>query len=390
MPSRYLGADPGFDATFQIRLGDVGRTWEVRAQGEQCHVRTSATREPDAVIGSDAATWIGLREGRLSGLDAFAQRRLYARGDLDLALGFEGLFHLPGDRPPLLQVTDIEIPGATIRSLVAGDGPEPVVCLHGLGSNKASFFETVSALTPDHTVHAIDLPGFGGSSKPARGAYDAPYFARAVLGYMDAVGLQSAHLVGNSMGGRIALELALADPDRAITVSLLAPALAFRKRRELVPLVKLVRPELAAIPHPMRTTSVRAYFWGLFARPERLDPAAADVAIEEFCRTYRSRSARIAFFAALRNIYLDAPHGGSGLWTRLTTLLPPALFVWGDSDRLVPARFSRHVARAVPSARQVILPECGHVPQVELADRTNALIRRHIARSAAARSLRAA
>jgi pimeloyl-ACP methyl ester carboxylesterase len=390
LPSRYLGADPDFDATFQIRLGDVGRTWEVRAQGEHCHVRTSATREPDVVIGSDAATWVGLREGGLSGLDAFAQRRLYARGDLDLALGFEGLFHLPGDRPPLLQVTDVEIPGATIRSLVAGDGPEPVVCLHGLGSNKASFFETVSALTPDHTVHAIDLPGFGGSSKPARGAYDAPYFARAVLGYMDAVGLQSAHLVGNSMGGRIALELALADPDRAITVSLLAPALAFRKRRELVPLVKLVRPELAAIPHPMRTASVRAYFWGLFARPERLDPAAADVAIEEFCRTYRSRSARIAFFAALRNIYLDAPHGGSGLWTRLTTLLPPALFVWGDSDRLVPAGFSRHVARAVPSARQVILPECGHVPQVELADRTNALIRRHIAGSAAARSRRAA
>ena len=390
LPSRYLGADPGFDATFQIRLGDVGRTWEVRARGDHCHVRTSATREPDVVIGSDAATWVGLREGRLSGLDAFAQRRLYARGDLDLALGFEGLFHLPGDRPPLLQVTDVEIPGATIRSLVAGDGPEPVVCLHGLGSNKASFFETVSALTPDHTVHAIDLPGFGGSSKPARGAYDAPYFARAVLGYMDAVGLQSAHLVGNSMGGRIALELALADPDRAITVSLLAPALAFRKRRELVPLVKLVRPELAAIPHPMRTASVRAYFWGLFARPERLDPAAADVAIEEFCRTYRSRSARIAFFAALRNIYLDAPHGGSGLWTRLTTLLPPALFVWGDSDRLVPAGFSRHVARAVPSARQVILPECGHVPQVELADRTNALIRRHIAGSAAARSRRAA
>ena len=151
LPSRYLGADPDFDATFQIRLGDVGRTWEVRAQGEHCHVRTSATREPDVVIGSDAATWVGLREGRLSGLDAFAQRRLYARGDLDLALGFEGLFHLPGDRPPLLQVTDVEIPGATIRSLVAGDGPEPVVCLHGLGSNKASFFETVSALTPDHT-----------------------------------------------------------------------------------------------------------------------------------------------------------------------------------------------------------------------------------------------
>src|SRR5215208_6963781 len=255
LPSRYLGAEDDFDATFQVRLGDVGRTWQVRARGGRCEVRPSATREPDVVIGSDAATWIALREGRLSGLDAFAQRRLYARGDLDLALGFEGLFRLPGDRPPLLRVTDVRIPDATIRSLISGEGRDHVICLHGLGSNKASFFQTVSALTPDHTVHAIDLPGFGGSSKPARGAYDAAYFGRAVLGYMDAMGIDRAHLVGNSMGGRIALEVALGEPDRMLTVSLLSPALAFRKRRELVPLVKLARPELAAIPRSEEHTS---------------------------------------------------------------------------------------------------------------------------------------
>ena len=67
-------------------------------------MRPSPAREPDVVIGTDAATWLALREGRLSGLDAFAQRRLYARGDLDLALGFEGLFRLPGGRRPLLRV----------------------------------------------------------------------------------------------------------------------------------------------------------------------------------------------------------------------------------------------------------------------------------------------
>jgi pimeloyl-ACP methyl ester carboxylesterase len=379
LPCRYLGADDDFDATFQVRLGDVGRTWQVRARGERCEVRPSATREPDVVIGSDAATWIALREGRLSGLDAFAQRRLYARGDLDLALGFEGLFQLPGDRPPLLRITDVEVSGATIRSLISGDGGDQVICLHGLGSNKASFFQTVSALTPDHTVHAIDLPGFGGSSKPARAPYDAAYFARAVTGYMDAAGLAHAHLVGNSMGGRIALEVAMEDPARVQTVSLLSPALAFRKRRALVPLVKLVRPEIAAIPHPIRAAQVRAQFWSLFARPERLDPAAADVAADEFCRTYRSRSARIAFFAALRNIYLDAPHGERGLWTRLADLRPPSLFVWGEADRLVPAAFARHVAEALPSSSQVVLPDCGHVPQVELAEHANALLRDHIA-----------
>ena len=98
LPVRYLGAEPGFDAIFQVRLGDVGRTWEVRARADRCEVRPSPVREPDVVIGTDAATWLALREGRLSGLDAFAQRRLYARGNLDLALGFEGLFRLPGGR----------------------------------------------------------------------------------------------------------------------------------------------------------------------------------------------------------------------------------------------------------------------------------------------------
>src|ERR671937_1386992 len=129
LPSRYLGAERGFDATYEIRLGDVGRTWEVRTRGERCEVRPSPVRQPDVVIGTDAATWLALREGWLSGLDAFAQRRLYARGDLDLAVGFEGLFRLPGGRPPLLRVTEVEVPGATNSTLISGNGPEQVVCL---------------------------------------------------------------------------------------------------------------------------------------------------------------------------------------------------------------------------------------------------------------------
>jgi pimeloyl-ACP methyl ester carboxylesterase len=379
LPARYLGAEPDFDATFQIRLGDIGRTWEVRTCGDRCEVRPSPLRDPDVVIGTDAQTWLALRDGRLSGIDAFAQHRLYARGNLDLATGFEGLFHLPGERPPQLRVIEVKTRSGTISSLISGQGTETVICLHGLGSNKSSFFATISTLTPEHTVHAIDLPGFGSSAKPARARYDAPYFARAVLGYMEAVGIERAHLVGNSMGGRVALEVALAEPERVGTLSLLAPALAFRRRRELAPLVRLMRPELAAIPHPLRAASVRAQFWSLFARPERLDPAAADVAADEFCRVYKSRSARVAFFAAARNLYLDPAHGERGLWTRLAGLRPPALFVWGDRDRLVPHAFSRHVADVAPAARQVVLNECGHVPQVELPEVTNDLVRAHIA-----------
>jgi pimeloyl-ACP methyl ester carboxylesterase len=378
LPGRYLGAEPGFDSTYQVRLGDVGRTWEVHATPDRCRVRPSPTREPDVVIGTDAATWLALREGRLSGLDAFALRRLYARGDLDRAVGFEGLFRLPGGRPPLVRVHDVAVPGATLSTVTAGGGPEEVVCLHGLGGNKTSMFDVVAALTPERRAHAIDLPGFGSSSKPARASYDAAYFARKVIAFLDEMGIERAHLVGNSMGGRVALEVALEYPDRIASLSLLAPALAFRRRRELVPVVRLLRPELAAIPHPLNADQVRSRLWSLFARPERLDPSVADIACEEFARTYRSRAARIAFFASLRQIYLDRPYGERGFWTRLCELSVPSLFVWGDGDALVPAAFSRHVATALPSARQVILPDCGHVPQVELPERTAALIAEHL------------
>ena len=386
LPDRYLGAADEFDATFEIRLGDVGRTWEVRLNGSRCTVRPSTTREPDVVIGTDAATWLALREGRLSGLEAFSQRRLHARGDLDLALGFEGLFRLPGGRDPLLQIAQTPTCHGRVTSLIAGCETEQVICLHGLGSNKVSFFETVAELARDHTVHALDLPGFGSSDKPARGAYDAPWFAEAVASYMSQRGIERAHLVGNSMGGRIAIEVGFRFAERVSSLSLLAPALAFR-RRHLARLVRLLRPELAAFPHPLRETLVREQLMDLFADSERLDPAAAEIAVEEFCRSYRSRGARVAFFAAARNIYLDEPYGEDGFYARLAELEPPALFIWGEQDRLIPPGFARHVNAALPSASQQILTECGHVPQIELPELTNELIRKQIA---AARPARAA
>src|ERR1700710_319011 len=92
-PERYLGVEPGFDATWRIVLGDVGHTWEVRCTSHGARTRKGATgRQPDVVIGTDSVTWMALRRGELSGIEAFSERRLYARGDLDLAIGFEGLF----------------------------------------------------------------------------------------------------------------------------------------------------------------------------------------------------------------------------------------------------------------------------------------------------------
>jgi pimeloyl-ACP methyl ester carboxylesterase len=380
LPERYLGAHPGFDVTYHVRLGDVGRTWEVRCTEHTARVRRGATRrEPDVVIGSDATTWLRLRRGDLSGIEAFSQRLLYVRGDLDRAVGFEGLWRLPDGRPPLLRVHDVHLPGRRVSMLTMGEGRD-VLLLHGLGATKASFYDSAAALSRDgYRVHALDLPGFGSSSNPATAPYTARWFADTVLGVMDRLGIDRAHLVGNSMGGRVAIELALREPERVGALALLSPAVAFVKRG-YHPIVRVLRPELGFLPHRLRRTLVSSTFTSLFHDSDAIDPYVSDVVIDEFQRLYASAGARFAFLSAARNIYLEAPFGRHGFYPRLAELERPALFVWGSHDSLIPPGFKRHVAEWLPRAEQIVLDGCGHVPQVERPDQTNGLIRRFLAR----------
>src|SRR4051812_10334630 len=240
LPARYLGAEPGFDATYHIRLGDIGRCWEVRCTALGARVRAGATRRtPDVVIGTDAETWCALRQGELSGIEAFSERRLYARGNLDLAIGFEGLFRLENGRRPLLRIHDVRLPGRRVSTLTMGTGPD-VLLIHGLGGAKSSFLDTAAALSRRYRVHALDLPGFGGSSKPMSAPYTARYFAETVRATMDALGIGRAHIAGNSLGGRVAIELGLRHPERVGGLALLCPAVAFVKRT-YHPLVRVIR-----------------------------------------------------------------------------------------------------------------------------------------------------
>jgi pimeloyl-ACP methyl ester carboxylesterase len=379
LPDRYLGADPGFDSTVHLRLGDIGHTWEIRCTSLAARVRKGVTRrKPDVTISTDAATWLRLREGELSGLEAFRRRLLSVRGNLDQAVGFEGLFRLPNGRPPLLHIYDVHVGRHRVSTLTMGKGPD-VLLLHGLGGTRASFFETAADLSPRYRVHAIDLPGFGSSSKPATGAYNARWFADIVLGLLDELGIARAHLVGNSMGGRVAIEVGLQAPERVSALGLLCPGVAF-VRRGLHPLVRVLRPELGMLPHTMHRSLIASQFWGMFHDRDRIDPEVGALMVEEFRRIYASRGARYAFFASARNIYLEAPFGRHGFYPRLSELEPPALFVWGAHDPLIPAAFGRHVHEWLPSAEQVVM-DCGHVPQVERPEECQRLLLDFFARA---------
>jgi pimeloyl-ACP methyl ester carboxylesterase len=376
LPGRYLGAEPGFDATWHVRLGDVGQTWEVRCTEHVARVRKGVTgRRPDVVIGSDSDTWLALRDGELSGIEAFSQRRLYARGNLDLAVGFEGHFRLACGRPPLLRIHKVRAGRHEVSTLTMGEGPD-VLLIHGLGSAKSSFFDTAAGLAREgYRVHAVDLPGFGCSSKPALASYGPAFFADVMIGFLDELGIERAHVVGNSMGGRVAIEMGLRSPERIGALALLCPAVAFI-RRDFHPIVRVLRPEFGLLPHSLGRSRIEKQFWSMFADRDQVDPSVADIVVDEFERIYRSPGARLAFLSCARSIYLERPFGRGGFYPRLSELAPPAMFVWGSHDRLIPSGFRAHVERWLPTAEQITLEGCGHVPQVERPERTNGLLRR--------------
>ncbi|HWE08921.1 MAG TPA: alpha/beta fold hydrolase [Solirubrobacteraceae bacterium] len=318
---------------------------------------------PDALLTADERTWAEIAQDIRGGMAAFRAGRLTVRNDLHLGVGFLAATAASGQDG--LRFSHVQTSQGRISISQAGSGP-PVVMLHGLGATKVSFLPTMAALAPSYRAIAIDLPGFGDSVKPIRAAYDPPYFARVVIALLDALEIDRAHLVGNSMGGRIALELGLESPDRVSRLGLLAPSLAWLRDRPWAPLLKLVAPQLGLIqpaPRPVVEAIVRRVVPGA-------DEEWTAAGIDEFLRSYLTPRGRAAFYAAARNIYLEDPRGSDGLWTRLPRLEAPSLFVWGKRDALVPIAFADHVREALPTAEHLVLPG-GHVPQLENPRRTH-------------------
>jgi pimeloyl-ACP methyl ester carboxylesterase len=365
---------PGGRARIRLAVKD-GEACDALITGRRLRLRTADEgAEPDSVLSADAAGWRRIAADLSGGMQAFRAGRLQIRGSLHLGVGFLAATSGSHERGRLEFDTVRTRRFGSLSVLSAGTGPETIVCLHGLGGTKASFLPTVSALADSYRVVALDLPGFGESDKPIGAPYDAPWFARSVFAAMDALGIERAHIAGNSMGGRVAIETGLTDPDRTAGLLLLSPALAWLRPRPWAPVLRALRPELGLLqpaPRPVVEAMVR-----------RLVPAAnggwTAAGVDEFLRSYLTRSGRAAFYAAARNIYLDEPHGERGFWTRLEALQCESLFVWGRKDTLVPIGFMKHVEKALPRARHVEL-DCGHVPQVERPRETHTAIRKFLA-----------
>jgi pimeloyl-ACP methyl ester carboxylesterase len=365
LAERFLPPLEPLKARFRLNVANVTR--DVVVNGDRCRVE-EPRGEADVEISTDAMTWREIELGRLSGIEAFGSKRLSIRGSIEKSLHFEPLFR----RPPggfKYSIERVETRGGKISALFAGDvKAEPLVLIHGLGATKASWLTVVPQLAKRFRVIAIDLPGFGASDKPM-GRYDARWFAHRVTMLLDELKIDSAYVAGNSMGGRVAMELGMRHPDRVKAIACLCPAAAFTKRPALR-LVRVLRPELGVVASRLPRARILPSMRQLFADPSCVEESWYDAAIDDFLSVWRSPRARMAFFASLRNIYLDPPAGDQGFWTRLKAMKTPALYIYGKHDVLISHHFAKKVRRHLPSADIAVWSDCGHVPQIEFPDRT--------------------
>jgi pimeloyl-ACP methyl ester carboxylesterase len=365
----------------RVRLDVHGQgAWDLEVQPGRHRVRPARSGdEPDALLSADPGTWQKVAADLQSGMQAYRAGRLTVRRNLHLGVGFLAATNADGE-PGRLRFRSVDTECGRLSTFEAGSG-EPLVLLHGLGATKAEFLPTVPALAPGFRTIAVDLPGFGDSDKPFPAAYNARFFARWVEALLDALGLDRVHLLGHSMGGRVAIEVGMRHPDRIKRLVLMTPSMAWLAQRPWASALKLVRPELGFLqPAP------RGVVEGVIKRivPDA-DSHFVAPALDEFLRSYLNPRGRVAFYAAARNIYLEDPRE---FWSGLEALAPESLFIWGRRDGLVPIGFARHVRERLPSAQHCEL-DCGHVPQLERPRELHAAITRFLRGTAKAPARRA-
>jgi 2-hydroxy-6-oxonona-2,4-dienedioate hydrolase len=262
---------------------------------------------------------------------------------------------------------DVEVDGLPIRYLAAGEGP-PLVLLHGAGDNSLDWRWVLPALARDHRVHAPDLPGSPDSARPAAD-YSSAFFERFVAAFVDALGIGRATFVGNSLGGLVALRLALSEPARVGALVLVDSAGLGYAVNPAFTSVNVPGPFEAAMP--FWRTSVGAYqrAWGrtalLFARPPGSVPREW---LAEQCRLALWPGYLEAHLTALRA--LVGPFGQREvLVDRLPLLQVPTLVVWGERDRVFPRSQAKRAVVRLQEGSLALIPNCGHMPHVECPDR---------------------
>lgn len=261
----------------------------------------------------------------------------------------------------------VTVNGIRTHYVAAGEG-EPLLLLHGLGASLMAWATNIEPLSQRFSVYAIDIPGHGDSDKPDLD-YLMPTAVNFIRGFMEALDIERASFAGNSMGGMIALRIAVELPelvDRLVLVDTagLGRDLAWFIRAMSLPLVG----EIIENPSPRNT---RLLLKRIFHDPS----LAPDSLIREIHRTRVLPGSKRAILRIIRGaIGLRGLHSKWIMTDELEQLNSPILIVWGAQDRIIPVSHATNAAQIAPQVSLSIFEECGHWPQMEKGNEFNRVV----------------
>jgi 4,5:9,10-diseco-3-hydroxy-5,9,17-trioxoandrosta-1(10),2-diene-4-oate hydrolase len=282
----------------------------------------------------------------------------------------------PSGRSPWLDVDWrthqrwVTVAGRRANVIELGSGP-PVVFIHGLSGSWQNWLEQLPVFARDHRVIAFDLPGFGASEMPIEKISIAGY-GRWVDTLLDQLGVQSAAIVGNSMGGFIGTEVAIRFPARVERLVLVSAAGLTIENQIPAPVLTALRTLNAQLAFStgwlasrsealVRRPRSRELMFGIVAH--RAGKLPGPLVAEQV-----RGSGKPGFVPAL-DALTRYP-----IRDRLGDIACPTLIVWGTNDILVPARDADEFERLIPNSRKVVWPDTGHVAMLERPEAFNRLL----------------
>jgi pimeloyl-ACP methyl ester carboxylesterase len=259
------------------------------------------------------------------------------------------------------ELKHLDVDGTPVNYVDVGAGDEePVVLVHGLGGQWQNWLENIPRLAQERRVLALDLPGFGLTPEPEDGEISISGYGRCVDAFCEKLGLGQVEMVGNSMGGFVAAEVAIQFPERVARLVLVsaagiasadtlqAPILTFgRVATALATNTAARHRKLAARP------ITRHMSLALVARHPRL--LKADLAYEGFFKGAGKGGFDDALRACLDYDFRD----------RLPDVKVPTLIVWGEKDSIIPVRDANEFERLISDSRKVVMKDTGHIPMAE-------------------------
>lgn len=251
----------------------------------------------------------------------------------------------------------VQVGQFTICYLEGGQG-ETLLLLHGFGADKDNWNRLAKHLTPKFHVVAIDVPGFGMSSRPETESYTIRDQALRLDPIVAALGLDSFHLAGNSMGGAIAGRYAAEFPDKVRTLALVNTGGIANcpKKSELRKQLEEGKNSLL-LETPEDFEKMLAF---VFVRPPWIPgPVKAHLARQAIER--RSFNEKV-----FRQIHAE----GSDLEPELSRIRARTLILWGDQDRLIDVSCTEVLEKGLADSTTVILKDCGHAPMIERPEET--------------------